>query len=180
MFLEKCGGNMSIIVKLVCLAVVCCALLSSCSSENTTDEVEPVAGSLSSPEDAELAALLNDALVRLSYEDYSGLYELEFDYFLDEYDFDHYVQRADVMWIHMDSLDHLDVHSITRFDDDSALAVVDYVFNSAAGGQTRLPDRFTIFRSNDRWVKPTITRLHLQEDYDRLIRDAEAAAEEEN
>ncbi|MBU8934598.1 MAG: hypothetical protein KOO62_11420 [candidate division Zixibacteria bacterium] len=172
--------NMSIVVRLFLIVGVISLVLLGCSSENETEETVSVAESTLSPQDAELAAILNDALVRLSYEDKSGLYELEFDYFLDEYDFDHYVKRGDIMWIHMDSLDHLAVHSIVHFDDDSAHAQVEYVFNSAAGGQSRLPDKFTIYRSNGRWVKPAITTLRLQGDYDRTIREAEAAASEEN
>ena len=177
---EKYGVNMSIVVKFTCLSLIIGLVLFGCSSENGTEQTATVTESSLSPEDAELAALLNDVLIRLSYEDKSGLYELEFDYFLDEYDFDHYIRRADVMWIHMDSLDHLAVDSIWHFGDDSAHAKVEYVFNSSDGGQSRLPDRFTIFRKNGRWVKPTITTQYHQEEYERTIREAEAAADEEN
>ncbi|RKX26180.1 MAG: hypothetical protein DRP47_08600 [Candidatus Zixiibacteriota bacterium] len=173
---------MSTKVRLFFILCVVGLFLFGCSADKKTDGDTTGAVTEDSllSENAQIANMLNDALIRLSYEDKSGLYELEFEYFTDENTYDDYLERGDVKWIHMDSIIHLDVHEIEYFGDDSAHVNVEYVFNSAAGGQSRMPDKLSIYKKNGRWMKPTITTLYHQEEYEQIIMEAEAAAEEEN
>lgn len=182
MSLEKFGVSMLSGVRFTFILCMAGLLIFGCSTEKDTgdDASGVVAEDSLSPEDAKIAAILNDVLVRLSYEDKSGLYELEFEYFTDENTYDDYLKRGDVKWIHMDSINHLDVNEITYFDDDSAHVNIEYVFNSAAGGFNRVPDKITIHKSNGRWTKPTITRIFHQKEYEEIINEAKEAAEREN
>ncbi|MFH2049674.1 MAG: hypothetical protein ABIJ12_09530 [bacterium] len=132
------------------------------------------------PEEQEIANTLNEALQRLKYNDKSGLYELEFSYYTDEHTYDDYIKRGEIQYAQMDSINHLEVYDFTYYDDDSADVNIAYVFNSAAGGFTTLKDMFRLFKSHDRWVKPTVTTLQLQLEYDYKIQKAIEAAEEEN
>ncbi len=134
-----------------------------------------------SPEEQEIAEMLNEALQRLKYDDKSGLYELEFSYYTDENSYDEYIKRGEIIYAEMDSIHHLDVLDFTFYGDDSVALKVEYVFDPASDGtQSRLPDQFKLYWSHDRWVKPTVTRIHHQLEYDYKIEKAIEAAEEEN
>lgn len=122
-------------------------------------------------------ALLNEALVRLSYRDKSGLYDLEFEYYLDERDYDTYLKDRQVQYAEMDSLDHMVLHEMIKEGDDSALVRISYIFKGPSGKVTDFPDEFYIYREYDRWKKPTASNFKKQAEYEELMRKAREAAE---
>lgn len=169
----------SLFVIFIFIAVAGC---SSNKTEVTDDKTDLDTNYYShlTPEEQEIANTLNEALQRLKYNDKSGLYELEFSYYTDEHTYDDYIKRGEIQHAQMDSINHLEVYDFTYYDDDSVDVNIAYVFNSSAGGLTTLKDMFRLFKNNDRWVKPTVTVLQLQLEYDYKIQKAIEAAEEEN
>jgi len=157
----------------------------SCSSDkkevpDDTSDLDTNYYSHLTAEEQEIANTLNGALQRLRYDDKSGLYELEFSYYTDENSYDEYIKRGEIQYAKMDSIHHLDVYDFVYYDDDSVDISVAYVFNSADGNLAKLNDKFRLYNSHDRWVKPTVTRLKYQLEYDFQIQQAIKAAEEEN
>jgi hypothetical protein len=161
--------------------LVCClaAFLIGCSaSQDDTSQVDTDKAAMT--EEEQIAYDLNEALVRLTYGDKTGLYELEFPYLREETNFDVYLKLRSIEFAQMDSLDHLEVNKFEYFDDDSVALSVAYVFNGISGEQTKLPDRLMIYRYNDGWVKPTASSLKKQMEFDDLVRQADSAAAAES
>ena len=169
----------TLIVIFVFIAIIGCSSDKTEVADDKTDLDTNYYSHLNS-EEQEIANTLNDALQRLRYNDKSGLYELEFSYYTDEHTYDDYIKRGEIQYAQMDSINHLEVYDFTYYDDDSADVNIGYVFNSAASGLTTLKDMFRLYKSHDRWVKPTVTVLQLQLEYDYKIQQAIEAAEEEN
>ena len=157
-----------------------------CSSDKTdktsedTSDLDTNYYSHLSPEEQEIANTLNDALQRLRYNDKSGLYELEFSYYTDENSYDEYIKRGEIQYAQMDSIHHLEVYDFIYYGEDSADVNIAYIFSSPGDSLSKVNDKFRIYKSNDRWVKPTVTRIRYQEEYDYKIQKAIEAAEEEN
>ena len=159
--------------------------LVSCSSDKTeivddSSDLDTNYYSHLTPEEQKIANQLNEALQRLRYDDKSGLYELEFSYYTDENSYDEYIKRGEIIYAQMDSIHHLNVFDFIFYDDDSADVNIEYVFKSSAGGHSTVKDMFRLYKSHDRWVKPTVTRIQHQLEYDYKIEKAIKAAEEEN
>ena len=128
----------------------------------------------------EIQEILTEALVRLSYGDKTGLYDLEFDYFTDEYSYDNYLTRGEIQYATMDSVDYLEIVGSIVYEDSINLNVY-FVFKSSKGTPTKTQNSFTMFKQADgAWKKPTMTSLFLQREYERTIwkADSAAAAEE--
>lgn len=160
-------------------------IIAGCSSDKTevvddSSDLDTNYYSHLTPEEQGIANQLNEALQRLKYDDKSGLYELEFSYYTDENSYDEYIKRGEIVYAQMDSIHHLNVFDFIFYDDDSADVNIEYVFNSSAGGHSTVKDMFRLYKSHDRWVKPTVTRILHQLEYDYKIEKAIKAAEEEN
>lgn len=155
------------------------AVLIGCSaSQDDTSQADTDQAAMT--EEEKIAHNLNEALVRLTYGDKTGLYNLEFPYLREETNFDVYLKLRSIEFAQMDSLDHLEVNNVQYFDDDSASVDVAYVLNSLSGEQTKLPDRLIIYKYKDRWVKPTASSLKKQLEFDELVRQADSSAAAES
>ncbi|MDF1545025.1 MAG: hypothetical protein P1R58_07980 [bacterium] len=155
-----------------------------CGTQEKTDSTsEKNSGSAEKPlltERDSVEDLLNEALIRLSYGDKSGLYDLEFEYLQDEFDFDQYLKKRELQWARMDTLDHLELTELIHEGEDSALAKIVYVFKGPTGKINQVPDQFYIYKQYDEWKKPTSSLFSEQKKYEELMRQArEAAAEDE-
>ena len=161
-------------------AALAAALIIGCSAgqDGDTSQGAPEPAAMTAEE--QIAHDLNEALVRLSYGDKTGLYNLEFPYLREETTFDAYLKLRSIEFAQMDSLDHLEVNAFNYFETDSAAVDVAYVFNSLSGEQTKLPDRLIIYKHGDRWVKPTASSLRKQMEFDDLVRQADSAAAAES
>lgn len=126
-------------------------------------------------EELAIQDLLNEALIRLSYGDKTGLYKLEFEYFLDEYSFDDYLNRGEIIYAKMDSINHVDVKGC-KFYPESVIVSIDYVFDSPTGKKSYHADKLKLFRQGDVWKKPTSSSYPHQLEYERIMREADSAA----
>lgn len=164
-------------------AIMFVLLLSGCGdSADSTDEDQTQTETSTEPdtelsETAQIEADLNEALWRLHLGDKSGLYEMEFQYFTDDVNFDDYLKKGEIQYAQADTIDHLVVQSVNIFrEDDSARVKVDVVFIGPTGRESHLSQEIAIYFHQGRWIKPTVsTRFH-QDEYDGLIRAADSAA----
>ncbi len=149
--------------------------LNNCSKKT---EQEPTTDKNLSDKEV-LEKSLSEALVRLSYGDKSGLYDFEFPYLREETNYDEYLAMRQVQWANMDTVIALRVNDITYFGEDSVELVVDYVFRGISGQESIRPDLFKIYKYRDKWVKPTVSFLHKQLEFDEIYDAAIKAAEKE-
>ena len=185
MFCEKYGVNtMKVAPKACCLLllggiVLCLAACGQKTEPGKSGADTVVATTDSSGRAPDIVAIeqqLNDVLTRLRYGDKSGLYENEFDYFTDETTFDKYLEMGQIRWANADTLAFLEVRDIEYFDHDSALVKVTVHFENATGHKSFLDDKIILYYHNGRWIKPTVTVIDLQVDYEEKIRVADSAA----
>ena len=140
---------------------------------------ESAPGSELSLEAQEIQEALNSAIVRLKYGDKSGLYENEFEYLTDEKNFDEYLEYEPVRYARADSIDFIEVTGYEPREHNSIMVDVIVHFLGPTGVRTEFPDRVRMFRHKDRWIKPTVSRLTHQLEYEDNIRRADSAAEAE-
>ncbi len=131
-------------------------------------------------DEEQIYTMINNALIRLSYGDKSDLYELEYEYFTDETSFDDYLKMGQITYAQMDSILRIDMDSVMFFGEDSAWAIIEYVFKDWEGKEkSRRKDRIVVYKHKGRWIKPTVTVLPLQYEYEARINAARRAAEQE-
>lgn len=122
---------------------------------------------------------LNSAIVRLHYGDRSGLYDNEFEYLKDESDFDSYRNFQQVSYLNADSIEWVGVTSYEHRGDDQVIVNVMVHFLGPTGKRSEYPDVVRMFRHKGRWIKPTVSVWPNQEEYEKIIREAEEAARKE-
>ncbi|MFH1687560.1 MAG: hypothetical protein ABIE70_08570 [bacterium] len=127
----------------------------------------------------EIYAVIVDVIERLRYDDKTGLYENEFEYFRNEKTFDDYLLHGEVTWANADSLDHVVVKDITFFDRDSAWIEADFMMQRATGGLAASPIRLPAYYHQGRWIKPYMSRMSLQLEFEEKIRQADQDAGED-
>lgn len=146
------------------------------SDEQTTETTKYAVGS----DEEQIYTMLSDALIRLSYSDKSDFYELEYEYFLDDMSFDDYLKMGQISYARMDSILRIDMDSVIFFGEDSAWAIMEYVFKDWKGDEkSRRKDRMPVYKHRGRWIKPTVSVLPLQMEYDARIAAARKSAEQE-
>lgn len=125
----------------------------------------------------EIADALEDPLVRLAYGDKSGLWENEYEYLHEQETFDDYIKHGEISWANVDSLLRLEITDIIFFDDSLALEV-NFVFLDANGNDKSSPAQLFLYRHHDRWIKPYMTSLWRQQEYEKLVRQADDDSED--
>ncbi|MFQ6008915.1 MAG: hypothetical protein ACE5K8_08210, partial [Candidatus Zixiibacteriota bacterium] len=163
------------------LLTLCISLLVSCSSKTELDDVGQDSTSMADKMDeaAEkeiIDRMLNETITRLRYGDKSALYENEFEYFTDEVNFDEYLERDEIKWAQADTITFLEIKNVEFFDRDSALVSLTVHFEGPTGQKSYLDDRIVVYHHKGRWIKPTVTVIDLQLDYEEKIRVADSAA----
>ncbi len=124
-----------------------------------------------------IQASLWEAMERLLYFDNSGLYENEFSYYTDEHSFDKYLTYAQITYHAPGEVISLEVDSLEMFAHDSALAWVTIELKFAEDKiQEMTEQRLIVYYHNDKWIKPTISVIKNQLEYEDLIRQAEEAS----
>lgn len=121
---------------------------------------------------AAIHAVVDEVLTRLSYGDKSGLWENEFGYLHAQEDFDDYSKRGEVLWANVDGLEYVEIKDILFFGQDSALVETAFHFSATeeAGGQ---PMPLMAYYREGRWIRPYITTITLQLEYDALMKQAD-------
>lgn len=172
-------------VLLIILLCVSVGFLGACSKKNGTsttggkEKDTTLASSAAEGEPSEEKAIdemLNEVITRVRYGDKSGLYENEFEYFIDEKSFDEYLKMGEIRAAHADTITFIEIRHIEFFDHDSASVDVTVHFEGPTGKKSSLDDKLVVYYQNGRWIKPTVTVKDLQLDYEEKIRVSDSAA----
>jgi len=123
-----------------------------------------------------IAEMLNDVITRLHYGDKSGLYENEFEYFTDEYNFDDYLKMDQTRYAQADTITFVEVRNVEFFDKDSALVAVTVHFEGPTGKKSYFRDKIVVYYHKGRWIKPTVSVIDQQLIYEDKIKVADSAA----
>ena len=158
-------------------------LILSCSSKTDSDsntDTTAVTDSTALTEDDNIEQIMNEAMDRLSDRDKSFLYENEFAYYREKFTFDDYVRERKIAAAQADTLDYIDVKTVTYFGRDSAMVNVEVRFKGPTGKETVLEENgVTLYWHEGRWIKPTVSNVVAQREYDDIIEKAKAASESE-
>jgi hypothetical protein len=189
MFSERYGVNIKIVPKiskilLLTLMSVGLGFFGSCGKKSDSGSAGQDAtvasnakGGLSEEEIIE--EMMNEVLVRLRYGDKSGLYENEFEYSNDETSFDEYLGMGQIRFAQADTITFVEVRHVKFFDHDSALVDVTVHFEGPTGQKSYYRDKVVVYYHRGRWIKPTVSVIDLQVNYEEMIRVADSAAEAE-
>jgi hypothetical protein len=151
------------------------------NSDKNGDAVSDTTTVAAMTEDDKLEAIMNEAMTRLRYKDKSYIYEMEFSSYREEHTFDEYLQETKIKTAQADSLEYVDVITVTYFGQDSAKATVKVHFRGPTGQETILPDQeITFYRDQDRWIKPTLSKIDAQRQYVEIKEKAKSAAKSES
>ena len=164
------------------MAVLILALLvgmMACSSES--DQQDSATPTMSDDR-LEIEATLTETAGRWRYGDKAILYEQEFEYLRIEHTYDSYLEIARIKRMESDTVVAFRVGDIQFFDRDSALVSVDVVFVGPAEDTTHLPQEWMMYYHKGRWIRPTLSSISHQLDFEERRRQADsaAAAEEED
>lgn len=192
MFFERYGVNTmraaseTSKILLLMLVSVGVGLFVSCSKKSDSGDTgrDATVGSFPKGELSEEAAIeetLNEVVTRLRYGDKSGLYDNEFEYATDETTFDDYLTKGEIRYAQADTITFIEVRHVKFFDHDSAAVDVTVHFEGPTGKKSYLRDKIVVYHHKGRWIKPTVSIIDLQADYQEKIRvaDSAAVAEEE-
>lgn len=168
-----------LIIVLLIIALTACSTKTDQQAADNTDSQTATDTSISE-QDAQIEAMINEAMMRLRYKDKTYLYELEFPYYREEQSFDEYLKTRVISTARADTLEFVDVKRVTYFGKDSAWVVVDVHFEGASGNKSVLENDSAVYYWYDgRWLKPTLSTLDGQRLYDKIRRQADSAAKAE-
>lgn len=193
---EKYGVNiMKNIFKRQCLIFLLLSLLFifyGCSSDTKNESSENIDSQqivvdttfkrkeLVTVEDT-IEAALSEAMERLRYFDNSGLYENEFAYLTDETSFDEYLTFGQITYHPPGEVIALGIDSLEMFAHDSAVAWVTISLEFQNGSVEEMTEQMlTVYYHKNKWIKPTVSVIKNQVEYDDLIKQAEEASKWEN
>ena len=163
----------------VCVTMVLIFGLASCSTESQqSGEDIPTLES----DRREIQETLTEIAVRWSYGDKVVLYEQEFEYIQVEHTYDSYLEIERIKRMESDTVVAFEVKDIEFFERDSALVAVDVVFVGPTEDTTRLAQQWMMYYHLGKWIRPTLSSIKYQLDFEdrRRQADSAAAAEEED
>lgn len=204
MFLERYGVSIMIKFKRMFVFLLLACFLWGCSGNDNksetdieTDTIAHQVGDLSVvdtavidepkkkvlkgfyPEAEAMQNTLNEAITRIKYSDKSGLYENEFEYLIDEKSFEEYVKFPQIVNAEADTIDFVEVLRYEPREDNSVIVDVVVHFLGPTGVRTDYPDKIRMYKHKGRWIKPTVSNIQLQKNYEEIMRQAESDAERE-
>ncbi len=164
--------------KLILMAVLAVVLI-GCSTEQTKP-LGDTSGLSYDPVEAEkeIRANLLDFFKRIREGDKTVMFEQEFDYYHVNWTLDDYYGFAQVSQYVYDTLKGIDIDSVRLFE-DSAKVYIKIVYESDLGGETRMPYAPTMYRSGDRWHKPSMSNTKEEWEFREVYRDYEVPDDEE-
>jgi len=158
-------------------------LILSCSSKTEGDlknDTTSVTDTMALTEDDRIEQIMNEAMDRLRDKDKSFLYENEFAYYREKFTFDDYLKERKIATANSDTLEYIDVLSVTYFGKDSAKAVIEVHFKGPTGNVTVLKENgVPLYWHEGKWIKPTVSNVIAQREYDDIIEKAKSASESE-
>jgi len=175
------GENIMTIGSLKRLLILCglCWLIISCGDTIEQADTGAAAPSNLTQEEQDWQAiteLIHEAVIRWSYGDKGALYDLEYEYVRDQYTFDEYLQVPQIRYVNADTVLDINVLNIRMFNRDSAIARIEVLFQGPSGKISKDYDNYPLYFHNGRWLRPTVGIPSIQNDYDKLIRQADSAA----
>jgi hypothetical protein len=136
------------------------------------------AGSEKLSDEKAITAMLVEMIDRVKEGDKTVLYELEFSYYTDSVSLSEYMEIPRVLDYKYDTLSALVVDSIIMME-DSAIASVTIKYESLGGGQTERQYPLTVYKIDDRWVKPYLSNYAREIEYRKLVEEYLRAIGEE-
>ena len=130
----------------------------------------------------EIEANMTDALIRWSYRDKAALYENELEYVQDRWTLEEYLNQTRVKAANSaDSIVGFYVTGGQFFDRDSVIIDDVVIFIGVGGNRIDFVNKDKLYFHRGRWVRPTVSLMREQLEYEALIMraDSAAAAEEE-
>ncbi len=121
---------------------------------------------------------LTEVITRWHYRDKAGLYDNEFDYLRERMTFDQYLLTNE-MKLDADTVMGIEVKDLHLFGRDSADVAVEIIFEGPKKIQTRMRDAFRMFYYHDKWIRPTLSNFDAQNEYEKMKKSYEEAAEAE-
>jgi len=158
----------------------------SCGSKSDKGNVSAVDTSLAKDTvamtvDDTIESVMNEAMQRLRYREKSYLYEMEFAYYRDKFDFDHYLAEGKIRTAQADTLQYVDVVNVSYFAHDSARAEVAVHFKGPSGLETIFKDKnVMLYWHEGHWIKPTLSNPLAQKQYDEIREKALEAVKKES
>ncbi len=175
MSFEKSGVNIMTISRSYAFAilVVLVALAWGCSSDKSASK----GGIQNYDEDRrQIDSTITETAIRWHYGDKVMLYEQEFEYAQIEYTYDKYLEIPKVKKMEADTVNAFVVKDVKFFDRDSAHVSVDVVFVGPTNDTTHLPQEWTMYYHRGHWIRPTMSTLKQQRDFEERRRKADSAA----
>lgn len=122
---------------------------------------------------AAIHAVVDEVLTRLSYSDKSGLWENEFGYLRAQETFQDYIKRGEVTWANVDGLKFVEIKDMLFFGQDSALVETEFHFENPQGIVEGQPMPLMAYYREGRWIRPYVSTISHQVEYDALMNQAD-------
>ena len=147
--------------------------LAACSSD--TDEPRETL-STEEQDRLEIETTLAETAGRWRYGDKAVLYEQEFEYLQVEHTYDSYLEIDRIKRMESDTVVAFEVKDVRFFDRDSAMVSVDVVFVGPTEDTTRMPQEWMMYYHQGRWIRPSLSSIKYQLDFEERRRQADSAA----
>ena len=164
--------------KLFLTAFVAVVLI-GCSTDQT-EQAGDASGLSYDPVVAEeqIRANLNEFFERIREGDKTVMFEQEFDYYHVNWTLDDYYGFAQVMNYVYDTLKGIDIDSVRLFE-DSAIVFIQIIYESDLGGETHMAYPTRMYRSGDRWHKPSMSNTQEEWEFREIYRDYDMPDDDE-
>jgi hypothetical protein len=126
----------------------------------------------------QIQASLTETITRWHYGDKGGLYDNEFQYIKDRFNFDEYLKFGE-LGLDADTVDGITVEKVNMLGQDTAIVDVDVIFKGPTGKISHMKDRYPMFLQQGRWIRPTLGMVPQQIEYEKSRRAADSAADAE-
>ena len=167
-----------LLILLSCLVLTALVIVAGgCSPDS--DNAEATKGLTEQDHIDAIQAGLTEVITRWRYGDKSGLYENEFPYLRARWTFEEYLSQPHIAKSNASSIYALNVENVKFYGLDSARVSIEAIQIGPRGDTTRLHDEYPSFYYEGRWIRPTISNLGSQLEFEKLVEQADSAAQAE-
>ncbi len=154
------------------------ALIASCSQKEASkpsDGAQYAAGS----DKEQVKRDITDFFNRMREGDKTVLYENEFPYYKANYSLNDYYSFDQIMVYQYDTMKAMTVDSVTIMG-DTAMAYITVSYELRAGGETTKDYPVRLYRSGDHWIKPSMSNVGQEAQYEAFKRGEKEAEQYNN
>ena len=126
-----------------------------------------------------LEQVLNEPWERILHEDYSGFYENEFSYLTDAVTLDDYLTYRQVTYRYPMDVINIEILTVDKLEGDSAFVDVNVTLVDSLGNESEHAQALTVYYTDGRWIKPKVSIVKNQLEYEDKIRQAIEDADDE-